>query len=178
MLSPIHKGDCGNIALNELAQEIWNPYCGQAEMRHFRTGDRVIQTSNDYNRQIFNGEIGIIERIDEKKKSLFICFCDLDDHRRSIEYTYSDLEDLKLAYSISIHKSQGSEFPVVIIPVTTQHYIMLQRNILYTGFTRGKQLVILVGEKQAIDIALKTQKSDQRNTNLVSRLQYSDFSNW
>jgi exodeoxyribonuclease V alpha subunit len=170
LLSPVHKGECGNIALNELAQEIWNPYRGQPEMLHFRMGDRVIQTLNDYNRQIFNGDIGLVERIDKENSCLFVRFTDLDNRWRSVKYSYSDLEYLMLAYSISVHKSQGSEFPVVIMPITTQHYIMLQRNILYTGFTRGKRLVILVGDKRAIDIAVKTQKGDRRNTNLADRL--------
>lgn len=170
LLSPMHKGDCGNIALNELAQDIWNPYRGQPEMLKFRMNDRVIQTLNDYNRQVFNGDIGTVERIDKEANCLYVRFADVGNRWRLVKYEYSDLEHLMLAYSISVHKSQGSEFPIVIMPVTTQHYIMLQRNILYTGFTRGKQLVILVGEKRAIDIALKTQKGNQRNTNLVNRL--------
>lgn len=170
LLSPMHKSDCGNIVLNELAQEIWNPYRGQPELRHFRMGDRVIQTLNDYTRQVFNGDIGIVAYIDKENKCLYVRFPDLDNRWRSVKYSYSDLEYLMLAYSISVHKSQGSEFPIVIMPITTQHYIMLQRNILYTGFTRGKRLVILVGEKRAIDIALKTQKADRRNTHLADHL--------
>lgn len=172
LLSPMHKGDCGNIALNELAQDIWNPYRGQPEMLHFRMRDRVIQTVNDYTRQVFNGDIGTVERIDKENNCLYVRFTDLDNRSRSVKYEYSDLEYLMLAYSISVHKSQGSEFPIVIMPITTQHFIMLQRNILYTGFTRGKRLVILVGEKRAIDIALQTQKADRRNTHLADRLQY------
>lgn len=175
LLSPMHKGEVGNIALNEMAQNAWNPDRGQPAMGQIRMGDRVIQTSNDYSRQVFNGDIGVVERIDKENNCLFVRFAGLDSRWRSVKYTRQDIEFLQLAYSISIHKAQGSEFPVVVIPVTKQHSIMLQRNILYTGFTRGKQLVVLVGEKQAIDMAIATQKANSRNTNLGDRLSAQFF---
>ena len=169
LLSPIHKGEVGNIALNELAQEIWNFDCGQPTMGCIRVDDRVIQTANDYSRQVFNGDIGVVEYINLENNRFFVRF-ECDSTPRIVKYERSDLENLALAYSISIHKAQGSEFPVVIIPVTMQHYMMLQRNILYTGFTRGKRLVIIVGEKEAIELAVRNQKSDCRNTSLADRL--------
>lgn len=172
-LSPMHGGECGNIALNELIQEAWNPKAaGKAEQGQFRVGDRVIQTCNNYDKRVFNGDVGKIEVIDSKERDALIRFPDLDEPGgRLVQYTFSDLGDLMLAYSISIHKSQGCEFPVVIIPMSMQQYMMLQRNLLYTGVTRGKKLVILVGEEKPLRVAVKSDKIEQRNTNLANRLQ-------
>lgn len=172
-LSPMHKGDCGNIELNKLIQLAWNPkHASKLEHGQFRVGDRVIQTHNNYDKRIFNGDIGKIEKIDLKEKDAMIRFPDLDNPEgRLVKYTFSDLNDLMLAYSISIHKAQGCEFPVVIIPVSMQQYMMLQRNLYYTGVTRAKKLVILVGEEKPLQIAVKTNKIQARNTNLAYRLQ-------
>jgi exodeoxyribonuclease V alpha subunit len=172
-LSPMHKGDCGNIELNKLIQEAWNPKAGgKIEQGQFRVGDRVIQCHNNYDKRVFNGDIGKIEKLDIKEKEVQIRFPDLDNPEgRLVKYTFSDLSDLMLAYSISVHKAQGAEFPVVIIPVSMQQYMMLQRNLLYTGVTRAKKLVILVGEEKPLQVAVKTNKIQARNTKLASRLQ-------
>lgn len=172
VLSPMHKGDAGNIALNQMIQNAWNPASrGRAVMSGFREGDRVIQTSNDYDKKVFNGDIGKIEKIDLTEKEVLIRFPDLDDPQgRVVTYETGDLDSVMLAYSVSIHKSQGSEFPVVVIPATMAHYMMLQRNLYYTGVTRGKKLVVLVGEEKAIATAVRTQKLNQRNTALAERL--------
>lgn len=172
VLSPMHRGDIGNIALNTLIQNAWNPARrGAAVMGNFREGDRVIQTSNDYDKKVFNGDIGKIELIDATEKEVEIRFPDLDNpDGRVVTYSASDLDNIMLAYSISIHKSQGSEFPVVVIPIAMSQYRMLQRNLLYTGLTRGKKLVVLVGEEQAIAMAVRTQNLNQRNTALAERI--------
>lgn len=171
-LSPMHKGDCGNIELNKLIQESWNPPSREkASYGQFRIGDRVIQTRNDYDKRVFNGDIGKIEKIDTQEKEALIRFPDLDNPvGRAVKYMLSDFSDLMLAYSISVHKSQGCEFPVVIIPVSMQQYMMLQRNLYYTGVTRGKKLVVIVGEEKPLSIAVKTNKIQARNTTLKQRL--------
>lgn len=173
VLSPMHKGDIGNIALNALIQRIWNPErFGAAVMGYFREGDRVIQTFNDYDKKVFNGDIGKIELINTTDKEVNIRFADLDNPLgRVVTYGMGDLENLMLAYSISVHKAQGSEFPVVVMPCAMSQYMMLQRNLYYTGVTRGKKLVILVGEEQAIQTAVRTQRLNQRNTALAERIE-------
>ena len=171
VLSPMHKSDCGNIALNKMIQESWNGDKRLPEMMGFRQGDRVIQQKNDYDRKVFNGDIGKIEKVDTVEKEVLIRFPDMENPQgRIVTYETSDLDDLALAYSISIHRSQGSEFPVVVIPASMQHYMMLQRNLFYTGITRGKKLVVMVGEEKAIQTAVRTQKISQRNTGLRDRL--------
>jgi exodeoxyribonuclease V alpha subunit len=171
VLAPMHKSECGNIALNKMIQQVWNGDKRLPEMMSFRQGDRVIQQKNDYDRKVFNGDIGKIEKIDLTEKEVLIRFPDVDNlEGRIVIYEAGDLEDLMLAYSISIHRSQGSEFPVVVIPASMQHYMMLQRNLLYTGITRGKKLVVIVGEEKAVQTAVRTQKINQRNTGLRDRL--------
>jgi exodeoxyribonuclease V alpha subunit len=131
----------------------------------FRIGDRVIQTENDYNRDVFNGDLGIIEKINRIEQEMVVNF-----EGRLVEYDFGDLDELALAYVSSIHKSQGSEFPCVVIPVHTQHYMMLQRNLLYTAVTRGKKLVVLVGTKKALGMAVRRQDTARRYTALRKRL--------
>jgi exodeoxyribonuclease V alpha subunit len=132
----------------------------------FRVGDRVIQNENSYNRDVFNGDLGVIEKINRIEQLLHVDF-----EGRSVEYDFGDLDELALAYALSIHKSQGSEFPCVVIPIHTQHYLMLQRNLLYTAVTRGKKLVVLVGSKKALGMAVRRADTGQRNTTLRKRLQ-------
>jgi exodeoxyribonuclease V alpha subunit len=131
----------------------------------FRIGDRVIQTENDYDRDAFNGDLGIIEHINRIDQSMTANF-----DGRQVPYDFGDLDELSLAYVLSIHRSQGSEFPCVVIPLHTQHYLMLQRNLLYTAVTRGKQLVILVGTKKALGMAVRRQDTKRRCTALRKRL--------
>ena len=131
----------------------------------FREGDRIIQLKNDYEREVFNGDLGTIARIDPTEQEMMI---QIDE--REVTYDYADLHEITLAYSITIHKSQGSEYPVVILPLYLQHYVMLSRNLIYTALTRGKTLVILVGSSKAIAIAVKQQNEQQRYTRLKERL--------
>jgi exodeoxyribonuclease V alpha subunit len=171
-LSPMHKGDIGNIELNTMIQNIWNPADrSKAELRGFRVGDRVIQTVNNYDKEIFNGDIGKIISINKTDGEAIVLFPDdNNDEGKRVELDETDFSDLMLAYSISIHKSQGSEFPVIVIPVSMSQYILLQRNLLYTGVTRGKKLVVLVGEEAAIKKAVTTNHIGKRNTLLDLRL--------
>lgn len=171
VLTPMHRGSCGVTVLNERLQEKLNPPSShKAEVRHgsriFRDGDRVMQIRNDYDRQIFNGDLGIIQRIDTENQVI-----NIDFDGRLIPCEALQLEELVHAYAISIHKSQGSEFPVVVIPLLMQHYMMLQRNLLYTAVTRARKLVVMTGDKRAIAMAVKNNKIAQRNTLLKIRLQ-------
>ena len=156
VLSPMNRSVLGARNLNQVLQEALNPGDGGPEIQRFgwtfRIGDRVIQTENDYNRDVFNGDLGLIEKINRIEQQMIVNF-----EGRQVEYDFADLDELSLAYVLSIHKSQGSEFPCVVIPIHTQHYMMLQRNLLYTAVTRGKKLVILVGTKKALAMAVKRQ---------------------
>jgi exodeoxyribonuclease V alpha subunit len=133
--------------------------------RTFKLNDKVMQIVNNYDKEVFNGDIGWVSRIDQEDRELTIDF-----DGRLIAYEYSDLDEIVLAYAISVHKSQGSEYPVVILPVTTQHYLLLQRNLIYTGITRAKKLVVLIGTKKALAIAIKNNKPQLRFTLLSERL--------
>jgi len=170
VLSPMHRGAVGVSDLNQRLQESLNPPAPQkVEFRHgsrtFREGDRVMQIRNDYDRLVFNGDMGRITRLNLEDA---IALVDFDG--REVQAEFSQLDELVHAYAVSIHKSQGSEFPVVVIPILTQHYMMLQRNLLYTGVTRARKLVVLVGSKQAIAIAVHNNRIASRNTRLAKRL--------
>ena len=170
VLSPMNRSVLGARNLNQVLQEALNPGTGGPEIQRFgwtfRLGDRVIQTENDYNRDVFNGDLGVIEKINRVEQEMTVTF-----DGRQVEYDFGDLDELALAYVLSIHKSQGSEFPCVVIPLHTQHYMMLQRNLLYTAVTRGKKLVILVGTKKALGMAVRRQDTARRYTALRKRLQ-------
>jgi len=133
--------------------------------RLFKVNDKVMQIVNNYDKEVYNGDIGRIASIDEEAKEVKVI---IDD--RDIVYDYSDLDELVHAYAVSVHKSQGSEYPAVVIPILTQHYVLLQRNLLYTGVTRGKKLVVIVGTKKAMAIAVKNNKTEKRYTLLKQRL--------
>jgi len=170
VLSPMHRGAAGVSALNQRLQERLNPPdARKAESTHgsrvFRVGDRVMQIRNDYDRQVFNGDMGRITALDLEEHTLTVNF-----EGALVGYEFTQLDELVHAYAVSIHKSQGSEFPVVVIPILTQHYMMLQRNLLYTGVTRAAKLVVLVGNQRAIAIAVHNDKIAQRNTRLTERL--------
>ncbi|MRS05404.1 ATP-dependent RecD-like DNA helicase, partial [bacterium] len=170
VLSPLHRGVTGVTELNERLQTILNPSVpGKIEIRHgsrsFRVGDRVMQLRNDYERQVFNGDMGTIKSIDLEEQILLV---EIDD--KLVQYDWSLLDDLIHAYAISIHKSQGSEYPVVITPILPQHFRMLQRNLLYTAVTRARKLVVLVGTRQAVQIAVKNNHISIRNTRFKERL--------
>jgi exodeoxyribonuclease V alpha subunit len=167
VLTPMNRGICGTTNLNTALQESLNPGEGGILRggRSFRVGDKVMQIKNDYDREVFNGDIGRITGINEETHEIVVTI-----DGRPVVYDYSDLDELVLAYGVSIHKSQGSEYPAVVIPVMTQHYIMLQRNLIYTGVTRGKRLVVIVGTKKALGIAVQNNKTVARNTYLGQRL--------
>lgn len=171
VLTPMNRSGLGTIALNVLLQEKLNNNATPKISRFGATyspGDKVIQNSNNYDKEVFNGDIGFIKTIDLENGSLIIDF-----DGREIEYELNELDEISLAYATSIHKSQGSEYPVVVIPLSMQHYMMLSRNLLYTAVTRGKKLVIIVGETKSIAMAVNNNKSNKRLTNLCSRIQNS-----
>lgn len=171
ILTPMNKQSLGTKELNARLQSHLNPP-GDFKLEidrfntTFRVGDKIIQTRNNYEKEIFNGDIGHIAEITTEPTSIYVSF---EGHPR-VEYEPGELDELQLAYAITIHKSQGSEFPAVVIPLASQHFVMLQRNLLYTAITRGKRLVILVGEKQALDIAVRNRESSKRWTGLKGRL--------
>lgn len=168
ILTPMQRGELGARNLNAVMQSVLNPHGPSAERFgwHFRLHDRVMQTENDYDKDVFNGDIGIISQIDVDEKELVVTYDD-----RNVIYDFQELDELLPAYAITIHKSQGSEYPCVIMPIHTQHYIMLQRNLVYTGITRGKKLVILVGTKKAVGMAVRNGAAGSRYTALCPRLQ-------
>ncbi len=167
VLTPMHKGIIGVANLNIELQKRLNP--GQPGITHgawnFRIGDKVMQIVNNYDKDVFNGDIGWISKIDAEEREVVIEF-----DGRPVPYDYSDLDEVVLAYAVSVHKSQGSEYPVVILPVVTQHYMLLQRNLIYTGITRAKKLVIMIGTKKALAIAIRNNKPQRRYTLLSERL--------
>jgi exodeoxyribonuclease V alpha subunit len=153
--------------LNCQLQEALNPN-GPAVTRFghtFHSGERVLQTTNNYEKGVFNGELGQVRAIDMDKGILEVTYDEAE-----VAYDFSELDELLLAYATSVHRSQGSEFPAVVIPVMTQHYPMLQRNLLYTAVTRARRLVVLVGTQKAIAIAVKNQRGIERHTALGLRL--------
>ena len=168
VLTPMHRGVVGAGNLNHELQQILNQSNEKVTRgpREFRKSDKVMQIRNNYDKGTFNGDIGRIERIDPVDQVIGIRF----DHR-DVEYDFSQMDEIVHAYAVSVHKSQGSEYPAVIIPVVTQHYMLLQRNLIYTAITRGKRLVILVGTKKALAIAINTVKAMERHTRLCERLQ-------
>lgn len=170
VLSPMIRGVVGTRNFNQVLQNLLNPlqYSKPEVSRGgmtFREGDRIIQLKNDYNREVFNGDLGRIVKIDPVEQEVTILFED-----REVVYDYADLNEIALAWSISIHKSQGSEYPVVILPIYFQHLMMLSRNLIYTGLTRAKKLAIIVGSSQAISVAIKQVNQQQRYTRLRQRL--------
>ena len=153
--------------LNTALQRVLNPvHPGEAAVERFgwrfQIGDKVIQTENDYDKDVFNGDIGIVERIDPVEQQVAVRF-----DERLVKYDFGELDEIALAYSVTI---QGSEFPAVVIPLATQHYMLLQRNLIYTGITRGKRLLVLVGQKKALGIAVHNDRPQRRYSGLLSSL--------
>ncbi len=167
LLCPMRRGILGSENLNNCLQNVLNPNKEQAVRgwQAFRIGDKVMQVRNNYDYDVFNGDIGRIAGIDEVDKKVRIRFPD-----KMVDYDMSDLNELVLAYATTVHKAQGSEYPVVVIPLHTQHYIMLQRNLLYTGITRAKERVVIVGTKQALNICIRNNQVMWRNSYLAERL--------
>ena len=170
VLSPMNRGSLGVHELNLQLQNLLNPLPpGGQEIEKFgwkfRAGDKVIQTENNYDKEVFNGDIGQIVRLAPEERELTVRY-----EQREVIYEYGELDELSLAYTITIHKSQGSEFPVVVMPLATQHYLLLQRNLVYTGITRGKKLVVLIGQPKALGMAIRNNKTEQRYSGLLYRL--------
>lgn len=167
VLTPMQRGVVGAANLNMALQTVLNP--GQVSLNRsgysFRQGDRVMQLRNNYDKEVFNGDLGYIERVDMEDRTLFVCF-----DGRTVEYDVSELDELTLAYATTIHKSQGSEYPIVVMPVLMTHYVMLQRNLIYTGITRAKKICVLVGTKKALSFAIRNLSVLKRNTKLKERL--------
>ncbi|MEJ2037915.1 MAG: ATP-dependent RecD-like DNA helicase [Desulfosarcinaceae bacterium] len=167
VLTPMHKGPVGTLQLNRLLQKAFNPEgAGLAGVGGtFRAGDKVMHLRNNYQKEVFNGEIGMVCQVDKAERRV-----EVDFDGRQVVYEESDLDELALAYAISVHKSQGSEYPVVILPLVTQHYVMLQRNLLYTALTRARRMVIMIGSPKAVRVAVETDKPRLRRSLLGWRL--------
>ena len=168
VLTPMQRGVVGAANLNQALQESINP--GTVGLRRggylFKANDKVMQIRNNYDKEVFNGDIGVIESVDMEERSLLVRFDD-----RSVEYDVTELDELVLAYATTIHKSQGSEYPIVVMPVLMNHYVMLQRNLIYTGITRAKRVLVIVGTKKALSYAIHNVTVEKRNTMLKERLQ-------
>ncbi len=168
VLCPMNRGLTGARGLNQMLQEALNPPgAGSIDKFGYRfsVGDKVMQIQNNYDKDIYNGDIGYVDGIDAIEQELSVSF-----DGRTVSYPFGELDELVLCYATTIHKSQGSEYPVVVIPLSTQHYTMLKRNLVYTGITRGKRLVVLVGQKRALAIAVKGQQVERRWSKLEERL--------
>lgn len=162
------RGGCGSRALNLALQQRLNPDPSEQVERfgwRFAPGDKVMQIANDYEKEVFNGEMSTIESLDADNGELTVR---LDG--REVTYGWGELDHLVPAYGCTIHKSQGSEYPAVVIPLLTQHYPMLQRNLVYTGLTRGKRLVVLVGQRKALAMAVRNHLGGRRHTRLAEVL--------
>jgi exodeoxyribonuclease V alpha subunit len=167
VLTPMRRNQLGADNLNDVLQAALNPSGPEAQRfgRRYRAGDRVMQIRNDYDKDVFNGDIGRIAAVDETDQCLTVDF-----DGRLVVYDLSELDELVHAYACTIHKAQGSEYPAVVILMATQHYKLLQRNLLYTAITRGRRLVCLVGSKKAVRIAIRNNEVLQRRTSLRERV--------
>jgi exodeoxyribonuclease V alpha subunit len=170
VLCPMNRGSIGVRELNTVLQGVLNPVrLGEPAAERFgwrfQVRDKVIQTENDYKKEVFNGDIGTIEKIDPVEQEVSVRFDD-----RLVVYDYGELDEVSLAYAVTIHKSQGSEFPAVVIPVAMQHYMLLQRNLIYTGITRAKRLLVVVGQRKALGLAIRNDQSRRRYSGLLSSL--------
>jgi exodeoxyribonuclease V alpha subunit len=173
VLAPMNVSELGTRSLNARLQEVLNPARSDPEVERygwrFRVGDKVLQTQNDYQKEVFNGDIGRVRAIEPGERELVV-----DYDGRGVVYDYGELDELALAYCVSVHKAQGSEYAAVVMPLHTQHFMMLQRNLLYTGLTRGKKLVVLVGSRKALQMAVQRGGTAQRCSALCRRLQASE----
>jgi exodeoxyribonuclease V alpha subunit len=169
VLVPMHRGEAGAAALNAALQQALNP-SGRPAGRNLRVGDKVMQLKNDYDKDVWNGDLGVVARADEDGP-VVVRFED----GRSVEYAPEDTEDLTLAYACTIHKSQGSEYPAVVVVLLTSHFVMLSRNLLYTAVTRGKRLVVLVAHKRALEVAVREDRRGERRSSLARRLRESEI---
>jgi exodeoxyribonuclease V alpha subunit len=167
VLTPMYKGIIGATQLNDELQKDLNPHGQPVTLgsRTFKLGDKVMQIVNNYEKDVFNGDIGWVSKIDQEEREIRIDF-----DGRSVLYDFSEFDEVVLAYAISVHKSQGSEYPAVILPVSTQHFLLLQRNLIYTGMSRARKLVVLIGTSKALAMAIKNNQPQRRFTHLSRRL--------
>ena len=167
VLIPMHKGVVGVSNLNTELQKVLNPYAEGIHFgsRIFKAGDKVMQNRNNYQKEVFNGDLGRIYLIDKDEGELIVDF-----EGRKVRYTNIDIDELILAYAVTVHKSQGSEYPIIVMALLPEHYMLLQRNLLYTGITRGKKHVVLIGNDRSIMQAVSNNKSTKRFTYLKERL--------
>jgi len=168
VLCPMNRDVTGARGINQSLQAALNPP-GEHSVEKFgyafSIGDKIMQIENNYDRDVYNGDIGFVAAIDREEDELVVEF-----EGRQVRYPFGELDELVLCYATTIHKLQGSEYPVVVIPVSTQHYMMLKRNLIYTGITRGKRLVVLVGQKRALAMAVKGKQVERRWSKLKDRL--------
>ena len=169
VLTPMNRGACGAQTLNELLGGVLNPE-PRPELkigeRTLKVGDRVMQLANDYDKNVFNGDMGVLIRMSSEKRKFLVRF----DGSRDVEYAFDEADQLLRAYAITIHKSQGSEFPAVIVPLLNQHFVMLRRNLLYTAMTRARKLLVLIGDRRAVEMAVRNTRSEVRWSHLLDRL--------
>jgi exodeoxyribonuclease V alpha subunit len=170
VLCPMNRGSLGTVQMNRILQDSLNPKRNGDPVVEkfgweFRVRDKVIQTRNNYDKEVFNGDIGEVLKIDDFEREVVIGF-----DGRDVVYDFNELDEVSLAYAITIHKSQGSEFPVIVMPLAMQHFLLLQRNLVYTGITRGRRLVVLVGQKKALQTAVRNASAVRRFTALEKRL--------
>jgi len=163
----MHKGLAGTLNLNNVLQKRLNPNKIMIETmgNTFKLGDKIMHLKNNYQKEVFNGDIGTIYDIDKKAQMLSVNY-----YGRIVDYDFSEIDEISLAYAISVHKSQGSEYPAVIIPIMMQHFVLLQRNLLYTAITRGRKLVVIIGSRKALLTALNNDSPQRRLSRLADRL--------
>jgi exodeoxyribonuclease V alpha subunit len=167
VLTPMHRGPVGTILVNQRLQEALNPGgrpLAQAGGR-LRIGDKVMQTRNDHEREVYNGDLGIVASVDDETGTVHVRFAE-----HEALYEPGDLDALVLAYATTIHKSQGSEYPAVVVPLLTTHFVMLSRNLVYTAVTRARRLCVVVADPRALRMALAETRKDDRTTSLVERI--------
>ena len=175
VLTPMNRGSCGTVNINDILSSKLNPQQGSAYLEYgekrLSLGDKVMQTKNNYDKAVFNGDFGVITRIDKEKGKFYILF----DNDKEVEYFRDEMDEVSKAYAITVHKSQGSEFPAAVILLLNQHYLMLQRNLLYTAMTRAKKLLVLIGGEQSIEMACRNIRTEVRYTRFPDLLQKEDF---
>ena len=165
VLTPMHRGEVGVTRLNETLQQALNPGGEPVARKPFRLHDKVMQLRNNYELDVYNGDVGIVTLVDVEAKEMHVQFDD-----RVVLYAFDETDDLAPAYAATVHKSQGSEYPAVVLALMPQHYLLLQRNMLYTAITRGKRIVIIVGDPKAVSMAVRNNRVTRRNTRLAERL--------
>lgn len=167
LLTPMQRGVVGAANLNLVLQEALNPSSPGLKRGgvEFRQQDKVMQIRNNYDKEVFNGDIGTVTRVNTEDRELTVVF-----DGREVLYDVTELDELVLAYATTVHKSQGSEYPIVVMPVLMTHYVMLQRNLIYTGVTRAKKVLVMIGSKKALAMAIRNVTVTRRNTRLEARL--------